>query len=193
MSLDYTDLKKGLIIVLNGEPYEVLEANFLRMQQRKGVMQTKLKNLISLKVIDYNFQPSDEIEEAEIEKIDAVFIYANRGEYWFHKLNNPKERFSLKEEVLGKKAQFLKPNTQVKAVIFKSQKEDKIISIVLPVKMDFKVIEAPPALKGNTAQGGSKQVVIETGAKITTPLFIETGDIIRINTETEEYVERVNK
>ena len=81
MSLDYTELKRGLIIVLNNEPYEVLDAGFLRMQQRKAVMQTKLKSLISGKVIDKNFQASDEIEEAEIEKIEAVFIYSNRGEY----------------------------------------------------------------------------------------------------------------
>lgn len=188
MSLEYTDLKKGLIIVFNGEPHEVLEASFLRMQQRKGVMQTKLKSLITGKVIDYNFQPSDEIEEAEIEKINAVFIYQNRGQYWFSKKDNPKERFFIDEKILGKSAMFLKPNTEVEAIIFK----EKPIQIKLPVKMDFRVIEAPPSIRGSTAQGGSKQVIIETGAKINTPLFIETGDIIRVNTETGEYVERVD-
>jgi len=193
MSLDYTELKRGLIIVLNNEPYEVLDAGFLRMQQRKAVMQTKLKSLISGKVIDKNFQASDEIEEAEIEKIEAIFIYSNRGEYWFHKKDNPKERFEIKEEILGPKAQFLKPNTPIIAIVFHSNGKEKIINVDLPVKMEFKVIEAPPPIKGNTAQGGSKQVVIETGAKVIVPLFVESGDIIKINTETGEYVERVNK
>jgi elongation factor P len=189
MALDYTELKKGLIIVLNDEPYEILEAGFLRMQQRKAVVQTKLKSLVSGKVIDRNFQPSDQIEEAEIEKMEAVFIYANRGEYWFHKKGNPKERFLLKEDVLGNTAMFLKPNTEIQALVF----NNKIIQVKLPVKMDFGVTEAPPAIRGNTAQGGSKQVIIETGAKISVPLFVETGDVIRVNTETGEYVERVDK
>lgn len=189
MALDYTELKKGLIIVLNNEPYEILDSGFLRMQQRKAVMQTKLKSLISGKVIDKNFQASDEIEEAEINRIEAIFIYENKGEYWFHEKNNPKNRFFLKEDILGNAISFLKPNTEVQGLVF----QDKIIKIKLPVKMEFKVIEAPPAIKGNTAQGGSKQVVIETGARISVPLFVESGDIIRVNTETGEYVERVDK
>ncbi len=189
MALNYTDLKKGMIIVFGGEPYEVFEAGFLRMQQRKAVMQTKLKNLINGKVIDKNFQPSDEIEEAEIIKKEAIFIYNRKGEYWFHIKDNPKERFFIKEDVLGDAIKFLKPNTVVTAFYFNS----KVIKISLPIKMDFKVIEAPPAIKGNTASGGGKQVVIETGAKVDVPFFIETGDIIKVNTETGEYVERVEK
>lgn len=187
MSLEYTELKKGLIIILNNEPYEVLEAGFLRMQQRKAVMQTKLKSLISGKVISHNFQPSDKIEEAEIDKFQAVFIYSNKGNYWFHKKGDPSLRFYVEEIILGDSRYFLKPNTEVLALSF----ENKVIKIILPIKMEFKVIEAPPAVRGNTAQGGSKQVVIETGAKISVPLFIEAGDVIRINTETGEYVERV--
>ena len=81
----------------------------------------------------------------------------------------------------------------MEAVIFSVSGEDKIIGIKLPIKIDLKVVEAPPAVRGDTAQGGSKQVVTETGAVITTPLFINEGDIIRINTETKEYVERVKK
>lgn len=187
MSLEYTDLKKGLIIILNNEPHEVLEAGFLRMQQRKAVMQTKLKSLISGKVIDRNFQPSDTIEEAEIDKFPAIFIYTNKGNYWFHKKGDPSVRFSIEENILGNSRYFLKPNTEVLALFF----NNKIIKIILPIKMEFKVIEAPPAIRGNTAQGGSKQVTIETGAKISVPLFIEAGDIIKVNTETGEYVGRV--
>jgi elongation factor P len=189
MALDYTDLKKGLIIVFGGEPYEVLEASFLRMQQRKAVMQTKLRNLINGKVIDKNFQPSDQLEEAEIIKKEAIFIYTHKGEYWFHLKDNPQQRFCLKEDVIGEAVKFLKPNTQVGVLYF----NERVIKINLPIKMDFKVIEAPPVIKGNTASGGGKQVVIETGAKIDTPFFIEVGDIIKVNTETGTYVERVEK
>ena len=175
--------------MLDGAPYEVLDSHFLRMQQRKAVVQTKIKNLITGKIVDRNFQPSDNFEEAEIEKKPAMFIYTNRGEYWFHEEGNPKNRFMLMQELLGDAAQFLKPNTPVETMVF----EGKVITVKLPVKADFKVIEAPPAIKGNTAQGGSKVVTLEGGAKLSVPLFVNEGDMVKVNTATGEYVERVGK
>jgi len=186
--LNYTDLKKGIIFVYEGQPWEVLESGFLRMQQRKAVMQTKIKNLITGKIVDRNWQASDEFEEAEVEKQSAVFVYQNRGEYWFYEEGNPKNRFSLDGEVIGEQAKFLKPNTVIETSTFNG----KVINISMPVKMEFKVIEAPPAIRGNTAQGGTKQVTIEGGARISVPLFVNEGDTVRINTETDEYVERTS-
>jgi elongation factor P len=116
-----------------------------------------------------------------------MFIYASKGEYWFHEEGNPKNRFALNAEVVGEQGQFLKPNTRVETMIFK----DKVIQVDIPIKMEFKVIEAPPSIKGNTAQGGTKTVTIEGGAKINAPLFINEGEMIRINTQTGQYVERV--
>jgi len=185
--LSYTDLTKGTLFIMDGEPWEVLDAHFLRMQQRKAVVQTKIKNLINGKIIDKNFQPSDEFEEAEIEKMKARFLYENRNVFWFDEVSNPRNRFSFSRDILGKKADFLKPNLEVSAVKF----NDRIIGIELPIKVDYRVIEAPPALKGNTATGGNKMITIESGAKISVPLFINEGDIIRVNTSTGEYVERV--
>ncbi len=185
--LTYTDLKKGTLFIYNGEPYEVMESHFLRMQQRKAVVQTKIRNLVTGKVLDRNWQSSNQFEEAEVERKTAVFIYASKGEYWFHEERNPKNRFSLTAEALGDQVQFLKPNTNVTVFTF----DGRVIKIQLPVKMEFEVVEAPPSIKGNTAQGGTKLAVIEGGAKISVPLFVETGDYIRVNTETGEYVERV--
>lgn len=185
----YTDLTKGILFVMDGEPWEVLESHFLRMQQRKAVVQTKIKNLISGKIVDRNFQPSDSFKEAEIEKTPVKFLYANRDEFWFNESGNPKTRFFLKAEALGGSEKFLKPNLGITAFKF----NDKIINIELPIKADYKVIEAPPAIRGDTAQGGTKVITIETSAKITAPLFIGEGDIIKINTETGEYVERIEK
>ncbi|MBI4094695.1 MAG: elongation factor P [Candidatus Liptonbacteria bacterium] len=194
--LSYTDLKKGVLFVYEGQPYEVIESSFLRMQQRKAVVQTKIRNLVSGKILDRNWQASDEFEEAEVERKEALFIYkksvrSTEGgeECWFHEIGNPKERFSLASEVIGEQAQFLKPNTTVNTVLFNG----KVIKVSLPIKMDFEVIEAPPGVRGNTAQGGTKTVVIEGGATVQAPLFINQGDVIRINTETGEYVERVEK
>ncbi len=187
MALAYTDLTKGILFIMDGAPYEVLESHFLRMQQRKAVVQTRIKNLITGKIVDRNFQPSDEFQEAEIERKSANFIYETRGEYWFHEEGNPKNRFMLSGDLVGEQGKFLKPNTKVATMVF----DEKVIKVDIPVKMEFKVIEAPPAIRGNTAQGGTKQVTIEGGAKINAPLFINEGEMIRVNTQTGDYVERV--
>lgn len=187
--LSYTDLTKGTIFKMDGEPYLVLEYNFLRMQQRKPTVQTKLKNLITGKIVAKSFQGSDAYPEAEIEKQPIIFLYSNRGEFWFCEKGNPKNRFQLKEEAIADQAKFLKPNTEAIAYKF----GDKIINIELPVKMEYKVTEAPPSYKGNTATGGSKTVKLENGLQIQVPMFINEGDIVRLNTSTGEYVERAEK
>ena len=187
--LSYNELTKGTLFILEGAPYEVLEMNFLRMQQRKATVNTKIRNLITGKVLDRNWQGSDSFEEAEIERKNSKFLYANRGEYWFCDEKNAADRFSLSEEGIGDPAKFLKPNTPVIATIFK----DKVIKVTMPIKMDFKVIEAPPSIKGNTAQGGNKVITLEGGATINAPLFINEGDMVKVNTETGEYVERADK
>ena len=187
MSLSYNDLTKGTLFILDGAPYEVIEMNFLRMQQRKATVQTRIRNLITGKILDRNWQASDSFEEADIERKNAIFIYASKREYWFHAEGDPKARFSLSEELLGEQGKFLKQNTKVQTMTF----EDKVIKVEIPIKMDFKVIEAPPAIRGNTAQGGNKAVTIEGGAKVNVPLFINEGDMIRINTTTGDYVERL--
>lgn len=187
--LNYNELKPGTIFILNGQPHQVLEYNFLRMQQRKPVAQTKIKNLISGKIIERTFTQSDSFEEAEIKREKVKFIYGHRGNFVFCYENDPSKRFELNEIIIGDAIKYLKPNALVEAILF----EEKIIAISLPVKMDFKVIEAPPNIKGDTASGGTKVVTIETNAKINAPFFIENGDIIRVNTQTGEYAERTEK
>lgn len=188
-NLSYNELKTGTLFIKEGAPWRVLDYQFVRMQQRKPVAQLKIKNLISGKVVNYTAHQTDNFEEAEIEIAPVVFIYRNKNEYWFHELGNPKNRFALKEDIIGEAGQFLKSQTEIKAFKF----GEKIINIELPIKMDFKVIESPPAIKGDTAQGGTKLITLETGAKINAPLFINEGDIITINTQIQEYVERAEK
>ena len=135
------------------------------------------------------FQQSDLFEEADIEKQDVKFLYNHRDEYWFSDIKDPSIRFQLGQDILGNISHFLKAGTEVHAILFNG----KIINVILPIKMDFKVTQAPPAIRGDTAQGGVKQVTLETGAIVNTPLFINEGDIVRINTQSGEYVERVTK
>lgn len=171
---------------MDGEPCRVMSVKHSHMGRGSAILQAKVKSLVSGKILDRGFKPADEFEEAEIERIDAEFIYFRNNEYWFHEAGNPTNRFVIGAEAIGDQGDFLKSGMEVRAFRFKGD----IINVELPIKVEYKVTEAPPNVRGNTAQGGAKQVIIETGAKINTPMFVEAGDIIRVNTETGEYVER---
>src|SRR3989344_4424218 len=149
--LTHNDLKKGVQFVLDGEPYEVLESQSVKMAQRRPIIQSKIKSLISGKVQDRNFQQGDVFQEAELEKIEFKFLYSNRGKLGFCEAANPKNRFELTEEQISG-GKFLKPAQIVTGVRF----QDKIINIVLPIKVQLKVTEAPPGTKGDRAQSGTK-------------------------------------
>ena len=185
--LEYDEIKERKYIVFNDEPWEVLTSHVFRKQQRKPVNATKLKNLITGKVTEQSFHVSEKVEEAEIDKSDAKYLYKNRGEFWFCEPNDPSKRFSLPEDTIGKRGDFLKTNSVINIMKFGEQ----IIGVDMPIKVELKVTEAHPAVKGNTAQGGSKIVKVETGADVQVPMFIKEGEIIRINSETGEYAERV--
>ena len=170
----------------------VLEFNFLRMQQRKPAAQTKIRDLISGKVISKTFHPQEEIEKADISKKKVKFLYENRQEFWFCEENKPAVRFKLSQDIIGDSADLMKPNLIIDALVFSNQGE-KIINIDLPIKVDLKVKEAPPSFKGDTASGGFKQVELETGAALNVPFFVNEGDVVRVNTRERAYVERVEK
>jgi elongation factor P len=187
--LEYNEILPKRVILLDGQPYEVLDAHVFRKQQRKPVNQTKLRHLITGKVTEQAFHVSEKVPEADLSTRQVKYLYTNKGERWFCAENNPADRFMLSDETIGQGGNFMKPNMIVEALVF----DEKIIGVKLPIKMELKVTEAPPAVKGNTAQGGSKQITLETGAVINAPLFINEGDIVRINTQDGLYVERVDK
>jgi len=183
--LNLSDIKTGKTISINNEPYLVIFHQHSKMGRAGAVLRTKLRNLKTGAVMEKTFQGSDKIEEAEMAKSKAQFLY-REGENYFFMDNTSYEQFSLPKSVLGELTNYLIEGTEVTILVHGSTP----INIELPVKMDFKVVEAPPAIKGNTADGGSKLVTLETGIKVNTPLFVKQGDIIRINTETGEYSER---
>lgn len=187
--LNYNEIKPGVAVLVEGEPYVCTWNNIMQKQQRRPVNQTKLRHLIRGNSIEYSFQQSDKLNEAEIEKKLAVFVFhdARKGEWVFHEASDKSKRFMLTDEMVGDGGKFLKPNTEVETHAF----DGKIFSVKLPIKVELKVKEAPPDVRGNTAQGGSKIVTLETGATLNVPMFIKEGDVLRINTETGEYVERV--
>jgi elongation factor P len=189
--LQYNEIREKKIIIYDDEPAEVVESHVARTQQRKPQNQVKLKSLITGKTIAATFHVSDTAEEADVEKRDVKFLYHNRGEYWFCNPSDLKNRFKLEAALLGDSVKFLKENVNVSAVVWTNDEdEEKIIKIALPIKMEFKVKEAPPAVRGDTSKGGNKVIILENGSTLTAPMFISEGDTIRVNTETGEYVER---
>ena len=185
--LEYNEIKEGKVIIMDGEPWEVLTSHVFRKQQRKPVNATKLKNMITGRVTEQSFHVSEKAEEAEIEAKDIKYLYTNKGEWWFCDAKDASNRFSLTEVQVGPGGRFLKQNSIVQAITY----DERIIGVKLPIKVELKVTEAHPAVKGNTAQGGTKAVKLETGAEIQVPMFVKEGDVLRINTETGQYTERV--
>ena len=191
--LEYNEIRERKYINFDGEPYEIVASHVARKQQRKPVNQVKMKNLISGRVIEHTFQVSDKAEEADLKKKKVQFIYESKGEYWFTPENDPKGRFSLPASVIGDATKYIKEKDIVDALVFSHDDEDRIIGLSLSIKVDLKVTECPPNIKGDTATGGNKPATTETGLVVNVPLFINPGDIIRVNTETGEYIERTEK
>ena len=187
--LSYNEILPKLVIDYNNEPYEVLSSHIFRMQMRKPVNQTKLRHLISGRVIEISFHQNESVKEADVDEMEARYLYTNKGQSWFAEEGNPKNRFFFAEDTIADKVQWLVQNDLVEMMTY----QEKPITVKIPVKVDLKVTEAPPGIKGDTAQGGSKLVTLASGAEVNAPLFINEGDVIKINTDTGDYVERVSK
>ncbi len=183
--LSIKDIKSGKKLIIENQPYTVMTVQHSKMGRMGAVLRTKLKNLETGAILTKTFQGSDKVAEAEVTTKKAEYLYQNGTTFYFMD-NTSYEQFELNEKVIGDSAKYLKEGVEVSLLYF----DERPINIDLPIKMTFEVTEAPPSVKGNTADGGSKQVIIETGAQISTPLFIKTGDKIKVNTTTGEYAEK---
>lgn len=187
MALNFSDLKKGALILFNNQPHEVTWSQFVRMQQRKPVMQMKLRNLITGKMVEYSAKSGERIDEAEVQRQDGQYLYADTE--GAHIMNTSSyETITIPPDISQEKVGFLKEGEEVQLLMF----DGSPISIAPPIKVELKVKSTPPGVKGDTATGGTKPATLETGLIVNVPLFIKEGDTVRVNTETGQYVERVN-
>jgi elongation factor P len=189
--LQYSEIREKKIIIHDDEPCEVIESHVARTQQRKPQNQVKLRSLISGKVFPATYHVADSADEADIIKRDVTFLYTNKGEFWFCDPTDKSKRFKLDSALIGNAEKFLNPNGNVTALVWDNDDEEKVIKLSLPIKMNFKVKEAPPAVRGDTSKSGNKVITLENGATLNAPMFIKEGDTISVNTENGEYVERV--
>jgi elongation factor P len=183
--LTMNDLRQGVIISLNHEPYEVLIADFMRTAQRKPVMRTKLRHLVTTNILEQTFKPGDKIDEADLTRSRAAFLYADDEAMHFMD-QKTYEQFFIQKKALQHKLSYLKDGLEVDVVLI----DGKAVTISLPKKIEYKVTSAPPGVKGDTATNVFKTITLENGLEVRAPLFINEGDTIRVNTDNGEYVER---
>ena len=183
--LSLTEVKSGKKIILNGEAFAVVDYLHSKIGRGGAVLRTKLQNLITGNMLEHTFQGADKIEEAEIAKSHAQYLYREGDNFVFMDLTTY-DQFEIPETVIGEGKYYLVEGTEVTMLNWNEQP----INIEMPAKVTLEVTDAPPGLKGDTASGGDKVVTTETGYQVTTPLFIKVGDKIVINTEKGTYVSR---
>lgn len=182
-----SDIRKNLKVKIDGEPYVVVDFQFVKPGKGQAFTRTRLKNMITGAVIDKTYRSGEKLEEAELEEHPLQFMYRDDIFYFMNTKNY--EQIELSEDQVGETANFLLENMEVTALFF----EGKPISITLPTFVDIEVTEAEPGVKGDTASGATKNITLSTGAKVQVPLFINQGEWIRIDTRSGEYVERIKK
>lgn len=186
MSIGYGDLKKGMAIELDGQPYIVAEYERSKMQKRAPVMRIKFRELKTGRLVERTFQGFDvKLTPASVERRKAQYIYSEDDLYYFMD-SETFDQLPLTSDQIGDALQFLVEQINVDLVL----SEGSPVTIELPTSVDIKVVDAPPGHKGDTAQGGSKPATLETGLIVQVPLFIDSGETIKVDTRTREYLSR---
>lgn len=186
MAVSTAEFRKGLKIELEGEPYLIVD--FLHVKPGKGgaFVRTKLKSLVTGNVIDRTFRSGEKVETPLLEEREMQYLY-QEGDIYHFMDTDTFEQITLTKDQLGEEGNFLQENLQVR-ILFHNGKP---IGVELPFFVELKIVKTEPGVRGDTARGGSKPATVETGAVIQVPLFLNEGDIIRVDTRTGEYIERV--
>ncbi|NOX20732.1 MAG: elongation factor P [Nitrospirae bacterium] len=180
------DFRRGTKIEYKGEPYMVIDFQHVKIGRGGAFVRAKLKGLKSGKIIEETFNAGDKIPKADLEEKEMQYLYSQDNLYYFMD-NETYEQIPLTEEQLGEARLYLKENMNVYILYYKSEP----IAVELPNFVELQVVQTEPGVKGDTASGGSKPATLETGATVKVPLHINEGDIIKVDTRTGEYIERV--
>jgi len=182
------EFRKGLKIEINGEPFVIVDFQHVKPGKGGAFVRTRLKSLITGNVNDQTFRSGDKVDRPDIEEKEMQFLYESGGEYHFMDTQSYEQLF-LTAEQMGESKDFLKENLVIKA-IFHNRRP---IGVETPMFVDLKVVKSDPGIRGDTATGATKPATLESGAVIQVPLFVEEGDLIRIDTRTREYLTRVKE
>ncbi len=182
------EFRKGLKIEINGEPFVIVDFQHVKPGKGGAFVRTRLKSLVTGNVNEQTFRSGDKVDKPDIEEKEMQFLYESGGEYHFMDTQSYEQLF-LTAEQMGESKDFLKENLVIKA-IFHNRRP---IGVETPMFVDLKVIKSDPGVRGDTATGATKPATLESGAVIQVPLFVEEGDVIRIDTRTREYLTRVKE
>jgi elongation factor P len=186
MLITTTDFRRGTKIEYKGEPYEVVEFQHVKMQQRAPIVRTKIKSLKTGRVLEETFSAGEKFETPQLEERQMQYLYAQDDLHYFMD-NQTYEQVPFTAVQLGEAKKFIKENMTVAVLYYKGEP----MTVEPPMFVELAVAETEPAFKGDTASGGSKPAKLETGAVVKVPFHVATGDILRIDTRTSEYIEKV--
>lgn len=187
-SYNTSQFRKGLKVQLDGDPYLMVECNFVKPGKGQALYKCKLRNLIRNTLLDRTYKSGDTIEAADIQEIQCQFLYRQGDEFFFMD-NESYEQYELPKATVDEAWKYLKEGMNVSMVLFNNNP----IEITPPNHVVLKVVYCEPAVRGNTATNVTKPAKVETGAEISVPNFVETDELIKIDTRTGEYIERVKE
>ena len=180
-----SEFKSGMIIKYNHEMYEILEYQLVKMQQRQPIVRTKMRNVKNGNVLEQPFRSGDKFDEMYVEQKLIQYLYRDGNNFHFMD-SESYHAVVVSAQLMGEKAQFLKENSEAVGKYC----NEELLMVELPASVTLKVVETEPGLRGDTAKSGTKPAKMETGATIKVPLFVSTGDEIRVDTRTGQYLER---
>ena len=180
------DFKNGVTVEIDGNIYQILEFQHVKPGKGAAFVRTKLKNIISGGVVEKTFRPTEKFPQARIERVDMQYLY-NDGDLYYFMNNETYDQIALNADVVGDALKFVKENETVKIC----SHNGNVFSVEPPLFVELEITETEPGFKGDTAQGATKPAVVETGATVMVPLFVEQGDVLKIDTRTGEYLSRV--
>ncbi len=180
--------RNGLKIEFENEPFVIVEFQHVKPGKGGAFIRTKLKSLISGNVLERTFRSGEKVGKPQLEEKEMQYLYLSDNQYHFMDTATY-EQFFLTEEQLGESKNFLQENVIVKVLFYKEQP----IGVDVPIFVELRVTQTDPGVRGDTASGGTKPAILETGASVQVPLFLNIGDVIKIDTRTGGYIERVSK
>ncbi|MBV08926.1 elongation factor P [Rubinisphaera sp.] len=185
--INTADFKKGVKIIIEGDPYDILECNFVKPGKGQALYKTRLRNLLKGTILDRTYKSGDSMEEADIRRGRGSYSYRDGNSYYFLD-NETFEQYALPAESIDRYMQFLMEGTEVELMFWNNQ----LISMVPPQHVVLEVTYTEPAARGNTATNVTKGATVETGVEVQVPAFIEAGNKVKVDVESGSYVERVN-
>lgn len=186
--LSTTDFKKGLKIVYKGEPYEIVDFQHLKMQQRAPIVRTKIKNLKTGRVLEESFPAGERFEKPELEEKKILYLYSEGDLYIFMDMESF-DQISIPKDKIANVISYIKEGMIVNIIYYKG----KPLVIEPPIFVELRVVETEPAFKGDTASAGTKPAKLETGLVVKVPFHIQVGDLLKIDTRTSEYIEKLKE